>query len=335
MMPQPFAIPGDLAGQGPVVFAMGTFDGIHLGHQAVLAATRQLAGRLGAMPAVLFFDPSPKVLFAPENAAALLTPEAKTTLLNERYGMAAVVRLAFTRELAALTPEQFLDTFFFHAAGLRTAGFVVGEDWRFGRGNCGDAALLATLAARHGAKVTAVPQLRTPEDGQVISSTRIRHAIAGGDCAGASRLLGRPYTLDGQVETGQHIATSRLDCPTANIAGEGLQLPPYGVYAARTRIDGAEGAPLPGIVYIGDAPTLRGVGARPVIELHLFGFDGGLYGRRLQVEPVRFLRPSIVFPTTEALREQIARDMADAANALALQPPSSSAFPKSLPLKQP
>ena len=307
--------PATLAGRGPVVFALGAFDGLHRGHQDVLAETVRLARELHALPAALFFSPNPKEFFAPGSAPALMDECEKARLLTEAYGMAAVIRMPFDAALAALSPSDFLYTYFFNVQNLAAAGFTVGETWRFGHGNSGDAALLATLAAARGVQVRAVPQCRTA-DGAAVSSTRIRKAVAEGDLAAAARLLGRPFALCGEVVAGLHVATEALSCPTANLEAEGMQLPPYGVYAAKARLSDAE-TPMEGIVYVGDAPTIRHADKRPIVELHLFDFEGDLYGRRIAVEPVQFLRPSQPFPSPEALRQQILRDIEQARQILA------------------
>ncbi len=307
--------PAALAGRGPVVFALGTFDGLHLGHQAVLKETVRLARDLHALPAALFFSPNPKEFFTPHSAPALMDDEEKARLLAERHGMAAVIRMPFNTELAARTPQDFLQTYFFNVQDLATAGFVVGETWHFGRGNSGDASLLTALAQQHGVRVRAVPQ-RCTDDGLPISSTRIRKALSDGDLAEAVRLLGRPYALCGEVVAGLHVATARLACPTANLEATGMALPPYGVYAARALLEETE-KPMEGIVYVGDAPTIRHADKRPIVELHLFDFKGDLYGRRVAVEPVQFLRPSQSFPSSEALRQQILRDIEQARQILA------------------
>ncbi len=309
------AAPAALAGRGPVAFAMGTFDGLHLGHQAVLEETIRLAREEGALPAALFFSPNPKEFFASGSAPALMDEAEKARLLTGACGMAAVVRMPFTAELASLAPEDFLQTYFFDVPNLVTAGFVVGDEWHFGRGNSGNASLLAALAQRRGVRVRAVPP-RCTNDGVPISSTRIRKALADGDLAEAARLLGRPYALCGEVVAGLHVATGRLSCPTANLEAAGMQLPPYGVYAARARLADTE-KPMEGIVYVGDAPTIRHADNRPIVELHLFDFTGDLYGRRVAVEPVRFLRPSQTFPSPEALRQQISHDIEQARQILA------------------
>ena len=312
MTPRVVTHPAELAGAGHVVVAMGTFDGMHLGHQAVLAQCVNAAKACGGVAAALFFEPSPREVLDPAHAPQLLTTPARRLELMRAGGIEAAIQYPFTQETARTEAAEFLRREFFSVPGLRLRAFCIGEEWRFGRGNAGDVPLLRQIAARHGVAVHAVPPMR--DGGGVISSTRIRAHVAAGEFAAAAAMLGRPYSIDGTVVAGAGVAHERLSCPTANLDEPRLQLPPYGVYAARTTFAGEDAAHL-GIAYIGDAPTLRSDG-KPILELHLFDFDGNLYGRRISVEPVRFLRPSRRFADAAALSAQIQRDLAAARAAL-------------------
>ena len=296
------------------MLALGTFDGVHLGHQAVLRELLAMAREFAARPAVLFFDPLPRQVLRPDAPPKLLTtPEEKIRLMRE-YGVAALVRMPFDLALAALSPEAFLQRYFFDVPDLHLAGLCCGEEWRFGARNSGDAKLLAQLVAPHGIQVRTVPPVMFGNE--KVSSSRIREAVAAGELTPAEQMLGRPYVIEGVVEHGAGLASTTLHTPTANLADANLQLPPYGVYAAYT--DLGLGEKLPGIVYIGDAPTFRGVhNGHPVVELHLFDFQDDLYGRKILVTPVQFLRPSRLFPSPEALQEQIQQDLAVARQAFA------------------
>ncbi len=301
---------------GDIVLAIGVFDGVHRGHQRVFQALRTLAVECAATPVALFFDPPPRIVLRPQDPAPLLvTWQEKIRLLAEQ-GVKIAVRFPFTHEFATESPEAFVHNQLLGNPALRIHAICVGTQWRFGAGGSGDVARLQTLTAPAGVRVVAVEPLLF--QGERISSTRIRKALLQGDFADAEKMLGRPFTLTGQVVHGMGKAATDLHCPTANLNNEGLLLPPYGVYAARTHIQ--EGAPLPGIAYIGDAPTFRGEGnGRPIVELHLFQDAGDLYGKAIRVEPVRFLRESRSFPSRQALADQIQVDILHAKKALGIR----------------
>ncbi len=266
-----------------------------------------MAREFSARSAVLFFDPLPRQVLNPAAPPKLLSTPAEKIRQMREAGVEALVQLPFDLALASLSPTDFVQQYFFDLAGFRLTGVCCGEEWRFGAGNVGDVRLLGELLGAHGVQLRAVPPVMLGDE--KISSSRIREAVAIGDLALAERMLGRPYSIAGTVAHGAGIASSQLHTPTANLVDERLQLPPYGVYAART--DLGEGGHWPGIVYIGDAPTVRGVGNNhPVVELHLFDFQGSLYGKEVRVTPVKFLRESRVFPSSAALQAQIQTDLA-------------------------
>ena len=288
------------------VLAFGVFDGVHRGHQAILQQLRLLAAKHDALPAVFFFHPSPKAVLFPDQAPKMLYPLFEKQALFEEAGILHRVCLPFTRELAQLEPQEFLDQYLF-STGLALAGFCVGEDWRFGARNSGDAQLLKNIAGERGLEVRIVPVLEV--NGAPVSSTRIRRAIQRGDFAEAALLLGRPWRICGKVTRGRGLAGTGLECPTANLEDPELLLPPWGIYAARASLQG-QGKPLEGIIYIGDAPTVRKDDSPQVIvELHLFDFSGNLYDQEIRIEPVQFLRESRKFPNEEALKTQIHQDI--------------------------
>ena len=299
--------PSELAGDGQRwVLALGTFDGMHRGHQAVLRELLSMARELSARPAVMFFDPLPRQVLRPAAPPKLLTSLAEKVHRMHDAGVDALVRVTFDLPLAGLSPAGFLQKYFFEVPGFQLAGLCCGEEWRFGARNSGDAALLKELVAPYGIQVRTVPPVMFGSE--KVSSSRIREAVAEGELALAEQMLGRPYVIEGVVEHGAGIASSELHTPTANLTDESLQLPPYGVYAAYT--DLGDGEKLPGIVYIGDAPTIRGVhNGHPVVELHLFDFQENIYSKGIRVTPVEFLRESRVFPSREALQAQIQQDL--------------------------
>lgn len=286
---------------------------MHRGHYAVLEELLKMARELSARSAVLFFDPLPRQVLRPDAPPKLLTSLAEKVRRMRAAGVDTVVRVTFDLSLARLSPAEFLQKYFFGVPGFQLVGLCCGEEWRFGARNSGDAKLLKELVAPHGIQVRTVPPVMLGDE--KISSSRIREAVARGELALAKQMLGRPYVIEGVVEHGAGIASSELHTPTANLVDESLQLPPYGVYAADT--DLGDGEKLPGIVYVGDAPTIRGVhNGHPVVELHLFDFQENLYGREIRVAPVQFLRESRVFPSAEALQAQIQQDVENAQRVL-------------------
>jgi len=297
----------------PLVFAFGVFEGVHLGHQRIVAALQDLAAQRQALPVLVFFHPSPKAVFSPQQAPKLIYPLAEKQRLLLQLGLRHLVCFPFDLQLARLSPEEFLQKYFF-VKGLRCAGFCVGDDWRFGHRNAGDAALLGELAAARGLPLRVVPPLK--QGGAAISSTRVRAAIGQGDFALAAALLGRPWTICGEVGRGLGLAGSKLACPTANLQTENLLLPPWGIYAARARLQASEEV-LKGILYIGDAPTIRQNGPTELmVEMHLFDFESQLYGKYMRVEPIKFLRQSIKFDSPELLSAQMQKDLKEARAAL-------------------
>ena len=282
---------------------------MHRGHYAVLEELLKMARELSARPAVLFFAPLPRQVLRPDAPPKLLTSLAEKVRRMRGAGVDTLVRVTFDLPLSGLSPADFLQKYFFAVPGFQLVGLCCGEEWRFGVRNSGDAALLKELVAPHGIQVRTVPPVMLGD--AKISSSRIREAVANGELMLAEQMLGRPYVIEGIVEHGAGIASSELHTPTANLADESLQLPPYGVYAAYTNL--GSGEKLPGIVYIGDAPTIRGVhNGHPVVELHLFDFQGDLYGREVNVTPVQFLRESRLFSSSEALQAQIQKDLSNA-----------------------
>ena len=286
-----------------VAVAMGVFDGVHLGHQAILSNLVECARANGACPVALTFAPHPKAVLAPP-APLLLATYALQARLMGTAGIQYLIRMPFTRELASLSPQDFLASHF-QLPGLQVTAFCVGENWRFGCHNSGDAALLTKWAASHGISASVVPCVQYA--GELISSTRIRHAIATGDLAAVQAMLGRPYAISGVVRHGQGIASEKLHCPTANLHEPEQACPPEGVYAVSAELE--DGRVFPGIAYAGRAPTLRSDG-QFLLEPHLFGLDEEIHDKQLTISFLQFIRPSRKFDSPNALQEQIKRDLA-------------------------
>ncbi|MCC8148534.1 riboflavin biosynthesis protein RibF [Akkermansia sp.] len=299
----------DLKGvSSPVHWAMGMFDGLHLGHAGVIAAAVEGAARDGGIPAVLTFRTHPLARVRPESVpAAIMAVEAEKFALMEELGVRMVLNLEFSSRLASMSPEEFIGEL---CSSCRVAEIAVGEDWHFGRGRAGNVETLRLLAGRCGFRVTAVPPIL--KDGERVSSTRIREAVRAADFSQASAMLGRPYRWKGRVVHGRQLGR-QLNYPTANMKpGSGVQ-PPHGVYAVRARVNGSEYG---GVANLGVRPTVEEKGGELLLETHLFGQPGDIYGREMEVEPVRFLRPEAKFPSLEELKSQLARDAANAAEVL-------------------
>ncbi len=281
------------------VATVGTFDGVHRGHQAVLAEVVRRA-RAGGRPGVLVtFDPHPLEVVNPSAAPRLLTLPDEKRALVAALGIDRIEFLAFTPELARLAPEEFVRTVLRARYGMQE--LVLGYDHGFGRGRSGDVTLVRRLAAEEGFGVAVVDAVK--DDGQPISSSLIRTAVAHGDLAAAGRWLGRRYSLRAPVERGAGRGRT-IGIPTINLTPPDRKLlPPDGVYAVWVTVAGRRYG---GMMNQGARPTF-GVHARG-LEIHLFDFAGELYGETVVVEWVRRLRDVQTFPSRQALVDQIERD---------------------------
>lgn len=287
----------------PVV-ALGNFDGVHRGHQALVAAITDAASQRSGTPVVLTFDPHPSRVLAPGACpTALMTLDQKTATLF-RLGVHAVAVLPFTPEIAAARPEDFAADVLQRALGAHAV--VVGTNFHFGRGRAGDVGTLRRQGETLGFAVIEVAPVVV--DGDRVSSSRIREALAGGDAGAAARLLGRPHCVFGAVVRGEGRGRT-IGIPTANLRPENETLPALGVYAAWCW-PGTTPAACPAVVNIGRRPTF-GAGAVSV-EAHLLDFSGDLYGQRLGLSFVSRLRGEQAFPGPEALVAQIRSDIAAA-----------------------
>ena len=284
--------------RGPVYLAIGIFDGVHRGHQALIEEAKADAEKTGGTAVVMTFEPHPMMFFQHSDPPLRLSSPRHKELLLDRQGVTHLAVLPFEAGRAGQTAEEFVEDL--RAACRPLGGIVVGADWKFGKGRGGDVALLKRLG---GFEVDGIPAVAI--DGEVISSTAIRLAVAKGDLAFADRALGRPYAVLGRVVLGRQTGRT-LGFPTANLDTTGLQLPPDGVYAVRVRVGDEI---FQGIANLGVRPTVSH-DARRVLEVHLFAFAGDLYGREAEVEFVRFLRGERKFASTDELRAQIARDIA-------------------------
>jgi riboflavin kinase / FMN adenylyltransferase len=289
----------ELAAQdGPLHLALGVFDGVHVGHQAVIKRAVDAAARDGGKAFVVTFSPHPIRVIAPEKApAALLATLDEKAAVVKALGVDGLLVIRFDLAFAGMAAEEFVRKLC--AGNVRT--IAVGVDWRFGSNRSGDVAMLRKMGAELGFNLEAVSPVMW--DGERISSTRIRQAIRDGNFAAAGEMLGRPYELSGIVTEGRKLGRE-IGFPTANLRLGERQLPADGVWAVT--VNGT----LKGVANLGMRPTLDGT--ERLLEVHLFDFSGDLYGKELRVSFVKHLRPERKFASVEELREQIAKDASDA-----------------------
>jgi riboflavin kinase/FMN adenylyltransferase len=281
------------------------FDGVHLGHRVVVESAVQSARHSGGVSVVLTFSPHPSVLFRPENPTRMILDLPGKISRLGALGVDAVVVQPFTRDFAAVSAEEFVPLIKRHLP--RLAGIYVGENFRFGQGRKGDVAMLISEGRRHGISVFSAP--RVSLDGEPISSTRIRERIQKGDMKGAAALLGYVYLAEGTVVHGKHLGRT-IGFPTLNLGWSPDLRPLYGVYAVR--VSGAKSYGwLPGVANYGLRPTVE-QSVEPRLEIHLLVACPYGAGDPVAVEWVRFLRPERKFAGIDALRTQIALDVAEA-----------------------
>jgi riboflavin kinase/FMN adenylyltransferase len=283
----------------PSVVALGTFDGVHLGHRAILGTAVTHAREAGLQALACTFEQHPIEILQPARAPRSITTVQERLALIAGTGVDGVVVLSFTPELAAVEPEAFVKEVLL--GRLRAQQIVVGFNHRFGRGARGDAGLLQELASRLGFQAHVVPPLTV--GGVPVSSSEVRTALQRGDVVAAARFLGRPYAIGGTVTSGAGRGRT-LGFPTANLAPDGNLLIPRGVYGCLAHVDGVAH---PTVVNIGVRPTFAETTL--AIEAHLLDFTGDLYGRRMRLDFVLHLREEMRFPSVEDLKAQIARDV--------------------------
>lgn len=282
---------------------IGNFDGVHLGHQALLDQAREIAQSLGLPSAVMSFDPTPREYFARDEAPPrVATLRDKLAQIQDR-GIDRLLLVRFCRRFASQSPQAFVEELLIRRLGVRA--LVVGDDFRFGRERAGNLALLGKLGTEHGMIVETLGPVDV--DGLRCSSTAVRGALGAADLAAAAKLLGRPYSIRGVVRHGRKLGRT-LGVPTANIAFKQRMALRYGVYAVRVQQANRQWT---GVANFGVRPTLGGE-QRLLLEVHAFADTGDLYGRQLRVEFSRFLRPEQRFDSLDALKTQIRLD-ADAA----------------------
>ena len=282
------------------VATIGNFDGVHLGHQAVVRELAARAADMGCPSVLMTFEPQPQEYFVGLDAPARLTRLREKLVALRSLPIDRVLLQSFDAQFAALPAAAFIRDILVDALAVRY--LVVGDDFRFGRGREGDFALLQAAGETHGFTVSGLPTFVL--DGHRVSSTRVRDALQQGDFDAAARLLGRRYTLIGRVIAGQQRGRT-IGFPTANIALQRASSPLRGVFAVRA-LD-VDGRPVDGVANVGTRPTVDG-GERLLLEVHLFDFAADLYGRCLEIEFSKKLRDEQRFASFDALREQIERD---------------------------
>ncbi|MBA2435383.1 MAG: bifunctional riboflavin kinase/FAD synthetase [Chthoniobacterales bacterium] len=295
---------------GPVFLAIGVFDGVHRGHQAVISTAARHAQAAGGTAVVVTFDPHPAKILRPQESPRLLTATQHKIELIRALGVSHLLVLRFDRELASTAPADFVMQLVAAAKPLRE--ICVGQEWSFGKNRAGNLALLKELGAQLDFNVVGVEPVTA--EGTMVSSTAVRRAVETGDFETAARMLGRDYSILGTVEEGKHLGRS-LGFPTANLSAHSEQFPPNGVYAAEGLI---EGKTMRGVVNLGVRPTIESQKPQRVLEFHVFDLDENLYGKEIELHFRQCLRPEQKFENLTALREQIARDVAEARRALDL-----------------
>lgn len=302
------------------VIALGNFDGVHLGHRAVLGTALRLAREAGAPAAAMTFEPHPRMVFRPDLEPFRLTSFRTKARHIEAVGLDALYAQHFDMDFAAKTADDFVQDVLVN--GLNVRHVVVGADYVFGKGRQGDVAFLRRKAVEHGFDVTSVGSV-TADDGIVYSSTNIRQRLRNGQPREAARLLGRFWEIEGRVEHGDARGRT-IGFPTANVALGELLRPATGVYAVRTGIDkGHETVWHDGVANFGRRPTFDR--QTLLLEVHLFDTTQDLYGTHLRVALVDHLRGERRFSGIEELRQQIERDSVEARRILAMLPGQSGA----------
>src|SRR5438045_5128766 len=287
--------------EGPLFVAIGAFDGVHLGHQAVISTSARHAHSQDGTPVVVTFDPHPAKVLRPENAPHLITSTPHKIALIRSLGVAHLLIIPFDKNFAQTEAEDFVAQLSHNAKPLRE--ICVGHEWSFGKNRTGNLALLHKLGGLHQFNVVGIPPVKV--NGAVVSSTAIRARIERGDFAGAATMLGRDYTILGTVREGSKLG-QQLGFPTANLSAHSEQFPPNGVYFVEARLGGAL---YRGVANLGFRPTVSSGKSERLLEVHLFDLDREVYGQDMEVRFLRYLRPEKKFESVEALGKQIAADV--------------------------
>ncbi|HCL96597.1 MAG TPA: bifunctional riboflavin kinase/FAD synthetase [Verrucomicrobiales bacterium] len=289
--------------QAPLHLALGVFDGVHIGHQAVIQSAVDAASLDAGVAGVLTFDPHPIQLLAPSVAPQriLASLDHKRDLLAE-FGVELLVVIPFTREFAERDAHDFLASIVSNTTQL--SSLSIGEDWRFGKDRRGDTQLLQEFGEKHEVKISSLPPVML--EGERVSSTRIRQAIRDGNLEAASSMLGRPYTVLGTVIEGEKTGRT-LGHPTANLKVYNEQLPCNGVWAVNCVI--GDGETHLGAANLGVRPSIDGSDKKRLLEVHLIDFEGDIYGQDMEVTFLQLIRNEQKFESLDALKDQITKDV--------------------------
>jgi len=289
---------------GPLFLAIGVFDGVHRGHQAVISTSARHAHSADGTPVVLTFDPHPAKILRPNDAPHLLTATQHKIALIRNLGVGHLLLIKFDKNFAATTPEDFIQQLVTHSKTLRE--ICVGHEWSFGKNRTGNLDLLKKLGARFHFNVVGIPPVMAK--GEVVSSTAIRQAVEDGDLKKAAQMLGRDYTILGTVVRGDNLG-KKIGFPTANLSAHSEQFPPNGIYFAEAWI---EGVLYHGVVNLGYRPTVSAEKNERVLEIHLLDFDRDIYGEDVELRFIQYLRPERKFESVDALVRQIDADVRQA-----------------------
>ena len=289
---------------GPLFLAIGVFDGVHRGHQAVISTSARHAHAADGTPVVVTFDPHPAKVLRPNDAPHLLTARQHKIDLIRSLGVGHLLVVEFTQQFAGTAPDEFVRQLLEHSKPLRE--ICVGHEWSFGKNRAGNLSLLKKLGAELGFDVVGIPPVTV--DGQVVSSTAIRNAVKAGKFDDAASMLGRPYSILGTVTGGEKLGT-KFGFPTANLSAHSEQFPPDGVYFAEAWI---QGVLYHGVVNLGIRPTVAKGEPPRVLEIHILDFHEDIYGENIEVRFLQYLRPEKKFPNVEALIQQIELDVQQA-----------------------
>jgi riboflavin kinase/FMN adenylyltransferase len=290
--------------RGPLFLASGVFDGVHLGHQAVISTSAEHARAAKGTAVVVTFDPHPEKILRPDKAPHLLTATPHKIALIRALGVRHLLIIPFDKHFAATEPEDFVQQLVQHSKPLRE--ICVGHEWSFGRNRRGNLGLLTKLGTEFNFNVIGITPVSV--HGEIVSSTTIRRAIEEGDLKKAATMLGREYTILGTVVHGDDLG-KKIGFPTANVSAHSEQFPPNGVYFAEAKLDGVI---YPGVVNLGYRPTISSGTSDRILEVYLLDFDRDIYGKDLELRFIRYLRPEKKFENVDALVRQIERDVLQA-----------------------
>lgn len=289
-------------GLGPTAVTIGNFDGVHLGHKALIEGLVEEAAKRGLRPCAVTFFPHPLKILAPERAPSMIQCLEDRVEEIGRLGVEILMVVPFTLEFAKVTAEDFVREYL--GLRLRCRLLMVGPNARFGRNREGDIRTLERMVPEISSDLIVIPTIYV--NGARVSSSAIRRMIEAGDMEGAASLIGRPFALQGEVVSGAGRGRM-LGFPTANVLADGESKPKEGIYACRVEI---EGRMWPAALHLGPIPTFAC--PRPMMEVHIIGFEGDLVGRRIRIHFLRRLRDIMRFDSVEALRAQIAKDVEEA-----------------------